>query len=517
MSYKRQYQAVEQFRDGELNCLVATSIAEEGLDIRDCNMVIRFDLYNTMIQYIQSKGRARKKNSKYFHMIEGGNTEHSMRVLENQQNEERLRKFCLLLPEDRRLTGNDFNMDYFLSKEKQQRAYTIKSTGAKLTYRMSLVILATFVASLRTSEFIAQADFIVKSAGKEYQCEVILPDTSPVKSAIGRRHNSKQAAKCSAAFDMCLKLRKVGALDEYLKPKFTDRLPAMRNARLALSSKKRAEYPMRTKPEIWSNRGIPAELYVTIVKLASPGAMGRSSCPLAILTRTRILEVTRFPIFFGNKNTSILESVSLLKALPVADGDILELTEFTLRIFKDVFSKEYRSEPGKLPYFLAPLTKEHDFEFTSDANPRTLFDWDCLGRLVSSADLDSTDQGADFFKDKFATDPHDGSRKFYTIGHRTDLRPTDPQLPDAPRVGGSAKSRNDSPKDIWNYSISLWAKSRAKMAVRDDLPVIEAEYIPLRRNLLDEYEKADDANNQCYLVFATLKLSAVSLNLSETA
>lgn len=62
---------------------VATSIAEEGLDIPDCNLIIRsailsniaetrelklsdnrFDLYDTLIQYIQSRGRARHTNSR---------------------------------------------------------------------------------------------------------------------------------------------------------------------------------------------------------------------------------------------------------------------------------------------------------------------------------------------------------------------------------------------------------------------------------------------------------------------
>jgi endoribonuclease Dicer len=43
------------------------SVAEEGLDIPSCNVVIRFDLCETLIEYIQSCGRARQRESRVFH------------------------------------------------------------------------------------------------------------------------------------------------------------------------------------------------------------------------------------------------------------------------------------------------------------------------------------------------------------------------------------------------------------------------------------------------------------------
>lgn len=49
---------------------MATSVAEEGLDIRQCNVVIRFDLAKTVLAYIQSRGRARKPGSDYILMVE---------------------------------------------------------------------------------------------------------------------------------------------------------------------------------------------------------------------------------------------------------------------------------------------------------------------------------------------------------------------------------------------------------------------------------------------------------------
>ncbi len=53
-----------------MTLLVATSVAEEGLDIRQCNVVIRFDLAKTVLAYIQSRGRARKPGSDYILMVE---------------------------------------------------------------------------------------------------------------------------------------------------------------------------------------------------------------------------------------------------------------------------------------------------------------------------------------------------------------------------------------------------------------------------------------------------------------
>ncbi|KAK6085655.1 RNase3 domain protein [Seiridium cupressi] len=512
MSNYEQQRAIQQFHTGDLNVLITTTIGEEGLDIPDCNMVIRFDLYQTMIQYIQSKGRARMMDSKYFHMVESGNAENVQRVYESQGKEEALRDFCLALPEDRLLRGNDFNMEYFLRKEKTKRVYKVPSTGAKLTYESSLVVLATYVATLSDhADVDLRADYIVKSAGKEFQCEVIMPDNSPAKSALGRRAGSKQIAKCSAAFEMCLKLRKSGELDEHLQSTRKKRLPAMRNAQLALSSKKRAEYSMRTKPDIWDHRGIPSILYITVLKLESPEALGRPSRPLALLTRSQLPSLAKFPLFFGNQQTSIIDCVPFSSGISVCLEQVKGLTEFTLRVFKDVFSKEYKSEPEKLPYFLAPSAKDHAYPFSSHGGIDTFIDWNCITMLQSTGDLEWEGQPPAFFENKYITDPYDGSRKFYTMKHRGDLKPTDLQIPNVKGLGNQ-RSRREAPNDIWNYSVSLWSKSRSRIEVRNDLAVFEAEYIPLRRNLLDEYEKSDSESNRCYICFATLRISSLPVD-----
>ena len=48
---------IEKFRTGEINILVATSIAEEGLDIPEVNEVIFYEPIPSAIRSIQRRGR----------------------------------------------------------------------------------------------------------------------------------------------------------------------------------------------------------------------------------------------------------------------------------------------------------------------------------------------------------------------------------------------------------------------------------------------------------------------------
>ena len=41
VTFRQQMVTVSRFRKGRLNCLIATSVAEEGLDIPDCSKIVR--------------------------------------------------------------------------------------------------------------------------------------------------------------------------------------------------------------------------------------------------------------------------------------------------------------------------------------------------------------------------------------------------------------------------------------------------------------------------------------------
>lgn len=492
------------FRKGNLNCLFATSVAEEGLDIPDCNLIIRFDLYTTLIQYIQSRGRARLPNSKYIHMIEHGNGAHCAMVREVIRCEDILRQFCKSLPEDRLRTGNDLDMDEILGKEKRQPVYTDPKTGAKLTYKMSLVILANFVASLPSdSETSHVPEYVILSQNKQFICEVTLPETSPIRGATGRPCSSKQVAKCSAAFEACVLLRKGKYLNEHLLSTFVKQLPIMRNAQLAVSSKKQEVYNMRTKPELWTVNEVPFELYLTIFVITNPLNLGRPSQPLGLLTRTVLPQLPWFPLFFGDRKSSQVQARPLLASIQVDGKNLAKINTFTLRIFDDVFSKRYETDLLRMPYFIAPI-KSMD---TTGRLPRDLVDWDILDYVHAHEQLywdhDTPDS---FFEDRYIVDPFDGSRKLWSHHVIREYKPLDPVPPNtAPHR--RARTNNDN---ILEYSCSLWDRSRKRRTFKEDQPVLLAEYIPLSRNFLDDGDYIlSEAPTKCFIVPEPLKISAV--------
>ncbi|KAK6586892.1 hypothetical protein PZA11_000182 [Diplocarpon coronariae] len=510
-SFRDQVLTMSNFRKGAINCLFATSVAEEGLDVPDCNLIMRFDLYTTLIQYIQSRGRARHQNSRYIHMHEAGNAEHQQIMLEVRKNENILKQFCEAMPADRKLTGNDFDMDHFLAKEKNHRIYKTP-TGAKLTYKMSLTVLSNFVDSLpHAQDTNLQVEYVITVQNKQFLCETILPEGSPVRGAIGRPCSTKQVAKCSAAFETCLALAKGRYLDEYLLPTFTKQLPAMRNALLAVDSKKREVYEMKTKPVLWSVGGIPKELFGTYLILDTPEVLGRPSQPLILLTRSRLPQLPSFFLHFGSDRHSLVGWVSLKNPIKVTPEVMAQVNTFTICIFDDVFSKLYESDLSKMPYFLAPGMPLDKVD--ADTGVSSVIAWNIL-KTVEDHSIKWAEnpwdnkcwqtEPDDFFQDKYVVDPYDGSRKLWIVGVSPGHVPLGPVPPNTAARQGTRKN-NDN---IMEYSCSLWAKARARRIFDTTQRVFEAELISLRRNLLDEFDTPEEETpKKCFVILEPLKIS----------
>ena len=84
MTQADQHVAMENFRSGDSNILVATSVAEEGLDVPACNFVIRFQHVSNEIATAQTQGRARAEESEVITIL---SSDSSMNMKEIQNSE----------------------------------------------------------------------------------------------------------------------------------------------------------------------------------------------------------------------------------------------------------------------------------------------------------------------------------------------------------------------------------------------------------------------------------------------
>ncbi|KAL8702024.1 MAG: hypothetical protein Q9201_004601 [Fulgogasparrea decipioides] len=510
MNFRRQQEVIHKFRKGELNCLFATSVAEEGLDVPECNLVIRFDLYDTLIQYIQSRGRARHANSKYLHMVEQDNQAHIQAVREVRQGEDVLRRFCESLPADRLLQGNDVDVEDALVKEKLLQTFVDPISGAKLTYSSSLVVLGHFVSTLPGAS--SAPNFIVTAEHGLYTCSVVLPSESPVHSATGRPSSRKAIAKRSAAFEACVLLRKGGHLDENLLSTHHKHLPAMRNAHLALSLHKSSSYDMKLKPTIWqeSRGSAPESLYMTVLMLEKPENLGRESQPIALLTRKCMPDLPSVLLHLQVDKTSNLIFDSLQGSIPVTQNSLSRLNAFTLRIYKDIFNKRFEVNEVAMSYWFAPVVKTFKCISRQRSSPG-LIDWAVVNYVHDNEawtwDIDCSHAE---LEDRYLVDKWDGGRRFWGVKVMPDLRPLDP-VPD-----GAAPHRYMN--TILDYSVSLFSKSRKRAVWRQDQPVIYAHRILHRLNWLDEYtEKEYNIKMDAYVCPEPLLFSALPTSTAAMA
>ncbi|KAM9663903.1 interferon-induced helicase C domain-containing protein 1 isoform 1-T1 [Trichechus inunguis] len=72
MTQNEQKEVISKFRTGKINLLIATTVAEEGLDIKECNIVIRYGFVTNEIAMVQARGRARADESTYILVAPSG-------------------------------------------------------------------------------------------------------------------------------------------------------------------------------------------------------------------------------------------------------------------------------------------------------------------------------------------------------------------------------------------------------------------------------------------------------------
>ncbi|XP_050348802.1 endoribonuclease Dicer [Nymphalis io] len=214
---KLSLQALLKFKNGDLNCVISTSVLEEGVDVPHCSLVVKFDVPLEYRSYIQSKGRARSKDSSFVLFIDEANKfKFQQQYLEFQKIEQYIidilygKASLRTAPTEEDVQENLYEVDDvppFVTKH-----------GARLSGASAISLLNRYCSSLPTDHFtILSPMWIlekVTSTGLTL-ITVVMPISCKLKDPIqGKPSVNLRAAKRSAALAACAKLYEVGELDE---------------------------------------------------------------------------------------------------------------------------------------------------------------------------------------------------------------------------------------------------------------------------------------------------------------
>ncbi|CEL52087.1 endoribonuclease Dicer [Rhizoctonia solani AG-1 IB] len=218
MAHATQRSTVRSFRSGDINLVIATSVAEEGLDFQACKLVVRLDAPQTMVGYLQSRGRARKHDSAYVVLTD---PEGAKRYRGFREAEPHLRRIYQRINEEEEQAQQTDEMDVEEEEEIDNERYVVKSTGAVVTPSTAIGLLHLWCSQLEVDRFTKPPAPEFHITGN-FMCRISAPPcilnpalSGPVQ---GPLRKSRDGARRAAAFLLVQKLHKLEIFDEYLLP-----------------------------------------------------------------------------------------------------------------------------------------------------------------------------------------------------------------------------------------------------------------------------------------------------------
>ncbi|XP_071514662.1 endoribonuclease Dcr-1 isoform X2 [Panulirus ornatus] len=215
--HKKQEEVLRRFRHHECNVLVSTRVLEEGIDVPQCNLVLRFDPPIDYRSYVHSCGRARGLDTFYFHLITKKQEQSFLRDMATYSAFQQVlvsRCGSVEVGTDQEVMASEANASYPPYITPANAAVTMASAIGLLNKYCAKLPSDTFTRLTAMWEIEERQDDLCR-----YRCKIMLPINSPLKGTVqGPWQEKVSLAKMSAALECCHRLHHIGELDDQLQP-----------------------------------------------------------------------------------------------------------------------------------------------------------------------------------------------------------------------------------------------------------------------------------------------------------
>lgn len=235
----------------------------------------RFDFFYTLIAYIQSRGRARRKDSKYILLAERGNASQYGMIDEFRSLEADMKIYCQTMPEERNVANKfsvGLDVDYDSDDEPDSEdedymgsAVYIAETGATLTKQNAIPLIHRYCSSLPSDSFcVLKPIFETINTGEGYICKLTLPSNAAIQELESPVTRTKDYARALVALQACSQLLTLKAFDYHLMPRnirkeiLGEMAPQYDENGMIIGSRRRHGLYEKRTPNLW-NRVVEEE------------------------------------------------------------------------------------------------------------------------------------------------------------------------------------------------------------------------------------------------------------------
>eukprot|EP00742_Colponemidia_sp_Colp-10_P010004 GILJ01010952.1.p1 GENE.GILJ01010952.1~~GILJ01010952.1.p1 ORF type:complete len:1506 (+),score=221.30 GILJ01010952.1:95-4612(+) len=215
---------VGRFRSGAANVLVATSVAEEGLDVAYCSLVVLFSSAEiTLAKYLQTRGRARRTDSSFVIFVAQDDSKTLDLLHKARIGEDNLKLIMQTFRCQEHMDASAVSARVLAALEPSlpdQDVFTIPSTQERLELNEAVPrlseILQRFAAVSGDISF--RPSFRTDGPVPPFISTVTLPSWFQIPPIASEPRPDPTSAKNKAALLACIALHEKGFVDDHLKP-----------------------------------------------------------------------------------------------------------------------------------------------------------------------------------------------------------------------------------------------------------------------------------------------------------